>query len=154
MIEASFRSGKSRRLGSLLILFVLIGCQSNPVEESHNVGNTILVGTWAWTTGIDNCTEIYRYYDDGTYAVISGREIASGRYSVSMAPNESGRYVLTRTTLVDHGGTDCANNSEDNTGSSSTLYLQFDATQNAVFKMYHPTKNSGFGPLLRFRASP
>lgn len=138
----------------LLALLTLVGCQSHPTVKSHSVGNKILVGTWVWTREINNCTEIYRYYDDGTYAVISGREIASGTYSVSAEPNEAGRFVLTRTTLVDHGGKDCANSSEDSAGSSSTLYLRFNRTGGAVFKMYHPTENRGFGPLLRFRANP
>ncbi|MES1947888.1 hypothetical protein C84B14_11077 [Salinisphaera sp. C84B14] len=113
------------------------------------VGSDLIVGTWAWTRQSNRCTEVYRYYGDGTMAVISGKEVTLGEYEIASQPNDAGRYKLIDTILVDHGGMDCGNSNVDNTGESATTYILFHESGNAHWSMYEPTGDIGFGPLFR-----
>lgn len=118
-------------------------------KEMPPVGNDLIVGTWAWTRSSNDCTEVYRYYRDGTVAVISGKEVTLGEYEIASQPNDAGRYKLTDTILIDHGGMDCADVDVDNTGESATIYVLFHDSGNAHWSMYEPTGDIGFGPLYR-----
>ena len=117
--------------------------------DSGRVGNKVIIGTWVWTRESNNCTEVWRFYDDGKYVVVSGREVTLGEYSISEWPNEASRYAMTMTILVDHGGKDCADTTDDSSGATYMNYLQFHESGNAYAPMYHETESDGFGPLYR-----
>jgi hypothetical protein len=138
----------------IVVMAGLAGCHSLKIDmskkgDANRVGNKTIVGTWTWTRKINNCNEVWRFYEDGKFAVISGREVILGEYSISEKPNESSRYALHTTNLIDHGGKDCADSNEDDTGKSSINYILFDKTGNIYLPMYHPTNDVGFGPLIR-----
>ena len=79
----------------------------------------------------------------------SGPETLEDIYDIAPAPDGKGRFKLTMTTLKDHGGKDCADREEDDTGRSSTSYVVFGLRFQSLIICEDATANRCFGPLRR-----
>lgn len=108
-----------------------------------------LVGTWEWTRGENNCTEVYAYRADGSAPVVSGTERTDNVYSVSRDPDANGFYRMTIRTTKDYGGTDCADDASDSTGVESTIFLLFSPARDQFIVCSEPRLQRCFGPLRR-----
>jgi hypothetical protein len=110
-----------------------------------------IVGDWQWTPRrtVSACVEVYSFRSDGTATMRSGAETLEDIYDITPAPDDNGRFKLTMTTVKDHGGQDCADREEDDTGRSSTSYVVFGPRFRSLIICEDATSNRCFGPLRR-----
>ncbi|WP_280153412.1 hypothetical protein [Piscinibacter sp. XHJ-5] len=116
----------------------------DPAGASHP-----LVGKWQWTNSVNRCTEVYDFRPDGTAAVTSGAERSDNTYTVSREPDARGFYALTMKITKDHGGKDCGDIEQDETGQEHTNYLLFEPSREMHVVCQEPNLKACFGPLKR-----
>jgi hypothetical protein len=108
-----------------------------------------LTGTWEWTRKINNCSEQHIYRDDGTATIRSGDERSDLTFRLAWSPEPNGRYKLTMTTVKDHGGRNCAESDEDQTGRTDELYVLFSQSRETMLVCRSPAGSDCIGPLRR-----
>jgi hypothetical protein len=108
-------------------------------------------GKWTWTRPDTNCTEVYEYRPDGSFNVVSGAEVASGKYEISRAPDVKGFFTLTGHDLKTNGGRDCSDSGVQagDYDKPYTVYLLFHAAQPIHLVCQEPSLERCFGPLRR-----
>lgn len=119
-----------------------------PGEEASDAKSRI-VGTWRWTLPGTQCSETYDYRPDGTLHVVSGEEKSDNRYTAAPVEGGPGFVKIDATIVKDHGGEDCTESKEDNTGGNHIVYILFDPSGNQHVMCPSPTLNTCVGPLQR-----
>lgn len=112
--------GRTRSALLLAFALLLAGAVSDAAGQQPSI-----VGTWEWTRKANGCAEQYVFRDDGTVSIRSGEERTENTYLMAWAPEPTGRYQLTFTTVKDEGGRDCGEANDDKTGQRSTVYVLF-----------------------------
>jgi hypothetical protein len=110
-----------------------------------------IVGKWTWTRSVNNCTEEYEYWVDGSFDVVSGAEVASGKYEVSRTPDANGFFTLKGQTLKTNGGRDCSDSGVQpgDYDKPYTVYVIFHRAQPIHLVCQEPSLEQCFGPLRR-----
>ena len=108
-----------------------------------------ILGKWTWTRAENACTEVYDYRPDGTLQVRSGAETTENTYSMASAPDENGFFKTVLRIVKDHGGKDCADSEEDNSGQEQTVYILFHSTKALHAVCRDPSLEACYGPLHR-----
>ena len=113
--------------------------------------NARLVGVWSWTRPVDKCTDTYEFRADGTLSLTSGAERTENTYRLQAKPYPgTARYMLVINTLRDNGGADCLGAAVDDSGQSTTVYIQFDTSGTAGFIVCKdPLSAACVGPMQR-----
>lgn len=119
---------------------------SEPVPKN---GNSRLIGKWTWTRPSNNCTEVYEFREDGTLFVVSGKEKSDNTYNLSAQPTPAGFFTLTTTIVKDHGGKDCGDTEEDDSGGTDIRYIRFLPSGTQYIVCSEESLNRCFGPLHR-----
>jgi len=107
-----------------------------------------IVGTWEWTRKVNNCSEQYTFRDNGTVSVKSGGDRTESTYLMSWAPEPTGRYRLTMTTVEDSGGQGCMDNTE-RPDRGRMVYVLFGASQETMILCNSPEGADCIGPLKK-----
>jgi hypothetical protein len=145
-------SGPARFLAACAVAAAMPWAQAAPVESGEadlKDANHLLLGSWTWTRDENQCTEIYEYRADGTNHIVSGEERTDNRYKLSAAKTEDGFYTLTSTVVKDHGGKDCADADNDDTGATFTVYVTFTPEGDQHLVCFEENLKRCFGPLRR-----
>ena len=110
-----------------------------------------IVGKWSWTRSDTNCTEVYEYRPDGSFNVVSGAEVASGKYEISRTPEANGFFTLKGHDLKTNGGRDCSDAGAQAADYEKpyTVYVVFHGTQPLHLVCQEPSLERCFGPLRR-----
>lgn len=110
-----------------------------------------LVGKWTWTRSINSCMEVYQFRADGTFDVVSGEEVASGRYEISRAPDANGFFTMKGQTFKTNGARDCSDpgSQPGDYDKPYTVYVVFHSAQPLHLQCYEPSLEKCFGPLRR-----
>lgn len=124
--------------------------QAAPAPRSEGADpNSTLVGKWAWTLPGTQCTETYDYRPDGKLYVISGDEKSDNTYEIVPHDNAHQFIKIQATIVKDHGGEDCTESSEDNTGGEHVFYLVFQPGGEQHAMCPSAALNQCVGPLRR-----
>lgn len=134
------------RASVVAILVLMLAC-THPAR-AQSAAAQMLVGKWSWTMPRSGCVETHEYRPDGTRYVVSGEEHSDTRYSVA-GPTSKGFMKLTVTTVKDHGGVDCGQGNEDDSGRTSTVFFKVHRTGNAVLFCYEESLEKCYGPFMR-----
>ena len=108
-----------------------------------------IVGTWDWTRKSNGCSEQYVFRDDGTVSVASRDERLDSRFRMAWSPEPNGRYRLDMNVVKDHGGRDCADLEQDDTGRAQTLYVLFSQSRETMILCGSVDGRDCLGPLRR-----
>ena len=110
-----------------------------------------IVGKWSWTRSDTNCTEVYEYRNDGSFNVVSGAEVASGKYEISSTADAKGFFTLTGHDLKTNGARDCSDSGVQPSDYDKpyTVYVLFHAAQPLHLVCQEPSLERCFGPLRR-----
>ena len=108
-----------------------------------------IVGTWQWTSKKSGCSEQYVFRDNGTVSIKRGDEQTENSFLMSWAPEPSGRYKLTITTLSDNGGRGCDGSAEDSTGRRSVVYVLFSQSRESMIHCGSPAGTDCTGLMQR-----
>ena len=108
-----------------------------------------IAGKWTWTRAENACTEVYDYRDDGTLQVESGTEKTDNTYSIAASPDQNGFFKMVLKIVKDHGGKDCADSEDDNTGQESTVYILFHSSRAIHAVCRDANLDACYGPLRR-----
>ncbi len=135
----------SRRIALLAAITLLTAGTSTGASGQQ----PSIVGTWEWTRKSNSCSEQYVYRDDGTLSVKRGEKLTENTYLMSWAPEPTGRYKLTMTTVKDNGGRDCADSTADNAGQRSVVYILFSQSRETMIQCDSPAGADCIGPLRR-----
>jgi hypothetical protein len=138
-----------QQLLALLGASALAACaatNANAQAQAHSI-----VGKWTWTRQANNCTETYRFRANGTYDVVSGKEIASGKYEMSPAPDANGFFTMKGQALKTNGARDCSDSGSQGSDWDKpfTVYILFHRGQPTHQQCYEPMIQLCFGPLRR-----
>lgn len=142
---SAFREASLRTAIPLAVVFGL----SAPSHAAE--GNPDIVGTWTWTRAENACTETYDYRADGSLYVESGTEKTDNAYSMDPNPDANGFFRMTLKIVADHGGKDCADSEEDNTGQEQVVYVLFHSTKSLHAICRDPSLDACYGPLHRVK---
>jgi len=110
-----------------------------------------VVGQWDWARKTNNCTERYVFRGDGTVSIQSGEEQVERTYLMTWAPEATGRYKVTLTTVKDSGGSGCADSVEGNTARSAVVHILFGGSGETMLICNSPEGADCIGPLKRTR---
>jgi hypothetical protein len=119
------------RLAAVAVLVSTAGQGASAQQPS-------IVGTWEWTRKKDGCPEQHVYREDGTLSIRSGGKLTENTYLMGWAPEPTGRFRLTVTTVKDDGGRDCEGSSEDRRGGTRTLYVLFSQSHESMIQCGTP----------------
>jgi len=108
-----------------------------------------IVGTWEWTRKSNGCSEQYVFRDDGTVAITSRDERLDSRFRMAWSPEPTGRYRLEMNVVKDHGGRDCGDADQDDTGRAQTLYALFSQSRETMILCGSVEGRDCLGPLRR-----
>lgn len=133
---------------ALAALCAALTVQAAPSGEASDPTRQI-IGTWKWTLPGTECSETYDYRPDGTLQVVSGEEQSDNTYKATLAEGKAGFLKIEATIVKDHGGQDCTESKDDNTGGSHVVYILFDPTGNQHVMCQAQQLNSCVGPLER-----
>jgi hypothetical protein len=122
-----------------------------PVAHSADADPAAIVGKWTWTRADNACTEVYDYRADGTLQVLSGSETTDNTYSIDAAPDKNGFFKMVLKIVKDHGGKDCADSEEDNTGQEQVVYVLFHSSRELHAVCRDPNLEACYGPLRRVK---
>lgn len=122
-----------------------------PVAHSADPDPAGIVGKWTWTRADNSCTEVYDYRPDGTLQVQSGSERTDNTYSIDSAPDQNGFFKMVLKIVKDHGGKDCADSEEDNTGQEQVVYVLFHSSKPLHAVCRDPNLETCYGPLRRVK---
>jgi len=112
-------------------------------------GNHFLVGNWIWTWSKNNCTENYTFRPDGTAYFVSGDEKFDMKYALSGTTNPDGRRALLLDTVKDHGGKGCVDSTENETGKSYSLYVEFSNSKTMMKICHDEVSGKCYGPIRK-----
>lgn len=112
--------------------------------------NLDLVGKWQWTVPKNGCIETIEFFADGTRFVVSGEERSDSTYVVEAVPNSPMRKLLI-TTTKDHGGVDCGGSSDDDTGSSWSIFFMLNKSKDQMLSCYEAKLGDCIGPYRRVK---
>lgn len=104
--------------------FFLLACASDSSDDDKE--ETVdIVGLWTLEP-TDTCqNETLEFEDDLAFESISEDEVITGSYEFDETVKAGKRHSLTVNAETDNGGTDCLGDSEDNSGDSFIVYLDF-----------------------------
>lgn len=108
-----------------------------------------LIGTWTWQPEGKHCTEVYEWRADRTGLVTSGEEVTETRFQVSKEPDKNGFYVFIDHVVKDNRGRDCAGSKKDDSGQTTTFYVQMSPDEDQIRICLKPSGAACFGPLMR-----
>jgi hypothetical protein len=120
------------------------------VLAPHAIGQMHpLFGKWTWTRPENNCTEVYQFRADGTFDVVSGEEVTSGKYEISFTADANGFFMMKGQTLKTNGARDCSDpgSPPGDFDKPYTVYFIFHRTQPMHLQCYEPSLEKCFGPL-------
>ncbi|WP_422044208.1 hypothetical protein [Roseateles sp.] len=138
-----------KKTAVVLVAVLAASALAAPAELVRPPVGHPLVGKWQWTRGVNSCTEVYEYKDDGTAPVVSGAEKTDNVYTVAPNPDSNGFYRMTIRTTKDYGGKDCGDDTSDSTGMESENFLIFNPDRSQYLACYEPKLEKCFGPLRR-----
>jgi hypothetical protein len=130
------------------LILAMAAAMAVAAHAEENDANRI-VGKWTWTRAENACTEVYDYGPDGTLRVQSGAERTDNTYSMAASPDENGFFRTVLKIVKDHGGKDCADAEEDNSGQEQTVYILFHSTRDLHAVCRDPNLDACYGPLHR-----
>lgn len=108
-----------------------------------------LVGAWEWTRKKDGCAEQFVFLENGTATIRRGEKRTENTYLMAWAPERSGRYGLTLTTVKDHGGRDCQGSVDEEIGRSRVVYLLFSQSGESMIMCESPAGTDCTGLIRR-----
>lgn len=108
-----------------------------------------LLGTWEWVNIKNSCREVYIFGTEGSSHITSGDETSTAHYQIADRPDSHGYYAVTLSILEDHGGMDCGESVENNSGERYQKYLMFHPTGNLYVSCDTPDPSSCVGPFKR-----
>ena len=108
-----------------------------------------IVGKWEWTRPENACKEVYDFRSDGTAHIVSGAEVTDNTYTITRTPDESRFYRLKLKVTKDHGGKDCGDRDEDNTGEENTIYIYINPERTMHVICIAAAFDTCYGPLKR-----
>jgi hypothetical protein len=135
------KNGQVLRLATALAIAALSGAAFGQQPS--------IAGTWEWTSKKSGCSEQYVFRDNGTVSIKRGDEQTENSYLMSWAPESSGRYKLTITTLKDNGGRDCDGAADDSTGRRSVVYVLFSQSRESMIHCGSPAGTDCTGLMKR-----
>ncbi len=131
------------------VISVFIFGTSQAALKSDIKDKSPIVGTWKWTREVNNCTEIYKYKNNGTIHLISGDEITTVKYKLISPALPYNRYKLIGTITSDNGGMDCADSNEDGTGTIYEVWIEFNIEKDEHMVCSSEGGTECMGPLFR-----
>jgi len=135
---------QSRRSVLFAAITLLAAASTGASGQQPNI-----VGTWEWTRKSNGCSEQYVYREDGTLSVRRGEKLTENTDLMSWAPEPTGRYKLTMTTVKDNGGRDCADSTADSAGQRRIVYVLFSQSRETMIQCDSPAGADCSGPLRR-----
>lgn len=110
-----------------------------------------LLGTWEWVNIKNSCVETYIFGIDHTSHITSGAEISDASYEIADKPTEKGYYKVKLSILKDHGGLDCGESIEDNTGEAYHKFVMFHPSGNQYVSCDSEDIKDCVGPFKRIQ---
>ncbi len=108
-----------------------------------------LVGRWQWTRPVDECKDVYTFRRDGTARIESGNARSENTYTLSTAPEASGRQKISLTTTEYLKGLNCDGSAVDTTGTAATVYVRLGVRNSRLMVCKSASGLDCIGPLKR-----
>ena len=88
-------------------LFLALCCAADFAQSAAPAGPAAnpLLGKWRFTHQANNCAETYEFRADGTFQIVSDKEVSDGVYRISLRPDENGFFTFVVGTDTDAGKT-------------------------------------------------
>lgn len=134
-------------------LFLALCCAADFAQSAAPAGPAAnpLLGKWRFTHQANNCAETYEFRADGTFQIVSDKEVSDGVYRISLRPDENGFFTFVGRNTKVSGAPDCTNTPPQagNLDVEFTNYVKFHPTAPEHIVCAEPAVERCFGPLER-----
>jgi hypothetical protein len=108
-----------------------------------------IVGTWEWTRSANQCSEQYRFRNDGTLSIRSGERRSEDTYRMAWMPESNGRYVVTMKLMRQEGDKGCMENAPGAVGEERIVYVLFGPSRQTMILCDSLSGTDCIGPLKK-----
>lgn len=118
---------------------------------AHAQVNNNLQGNWEWVNSQNSCVETYIFDTNSVAHITSGVEVSDAEYQISENMTDKGFYQLTLKILKDHGGLDCGEVLEDNSGHIYHKFVMFHPSGDQYVSCDKESIETCVGPFKRMQ---